>query len=141
MKRFTAALALALMFSASAGVADIGARLTSPINGMNGIAVSGISEADDWKKLEELANKMSDYDHTFVVLRSPGGNAAVLGITMGDFIHKTGISTFVPDNETCASLCAFIWLGGARRFLHPNSQILVSMASTMLRGKSIMMRG
>jgi hypothetical protein len=76
VKRFTAALALALMFSASAEAADI-ARLTSPINGMNGIAVSGIIEADDWKKLEELANKMSDYDHTLVVLRSPGGNAAV----------------------------------------------------------------
>jgi hypothetical protein len=121
VKRFTAALALALMFSASAGAADI-AQLTSPINGMNGIAVSGIIEADDWKKLEELANKISDYDHTLVVLRSPGGNAAV-GITMGDFIHKTGISTLVPDNDTCASLCAFIWLGGARRFLYPNSHI------------------
>jgi hypothetical protein len=88
VKLFTAALALALIFSASGRAADI-AQLMSPISGMKGIEVSGIIGADDWKKLEELANKMGDYDHTLVVLRSPGGNA--VGVAMGDFIHKTGM--------------------------------------------------
>jgi hypothetical protein len=103
----------------AAGPSDCAINVTHQRN--EWYEVSGIIGADDWKKLEELANKISDYDHTLVVLRSPGASAA--GVAMGDLIHKTGMSTLVADNETCASVCALIWLGGARRFLYPNSHI------------------
>jgi hypothetical protein len=76
---------------------------------------------EDYKKFESIAKDIGDYENTLVVLRSPGGEFGAADI--GDLIHKSGMSTIVPENELCASICAFIWLGGAHRYAYDTSRI------------------
>jgi hypothetical protein len=54
-----------------------------------------------------------------VTLVSPGGSLA--GLRIGERIREKGMSTFVPDNRQCTSVCANIWLAGTPRTVGGNN--------------------
>ena len=55
-----------------------------------------------------------------VTLVSPGGNLRG-GLRIGERIREKGMSTFVPNNRQCTSVCALIWLAGTPRTVGGNN--------------------
>ena len=83
------------------------------------ISLSGeIVEKDDEKFLQLIHG----VNRAVVVLQSNGGSLYP-ALTMGRAIKASGFATLVPDNAICASACAMIWLGGAKRYSSSSAQI------------------
>jgi PAN domain len=83
------------------------------------ILISGeIGLGDDRK----FKSKVSDLDEGIVWLAS-GGGSVLAGIGIGKAIHFKEFDTVVVEGLECASSCALAWLGGARRWMAPNSAI------------------
>jgi hypothetical protein len=57
-----------------------------------------------------------------VALNSDGGNL-LASLIIGEYVHTKGFVTFVPDNETCASGCAAIWVAGRVRNVAPTARV------------------
>jgi hypothetical protein len=87
------------------------------------ISVSGELVANDGDTFQRAVGqtKVPPQD-IMVFLNSPGGDAATV-ISIGDYIHHTGIATTVLPGAECVSTCALIWLGGAHRFASRTSKI------------------
>ncbi|MFM8746549.1 MAG: hypothetical protein ACKOED_07785 [Aestuariivirga sp.] len=83
------------------------------------ILISGVFEDGDDKKFTALA---LDVDNAIVVFESPGGNL-LAGLGIGRAIRLKEFSTAVEGGAQCASACGLAWLGGIRRFAHPEAQI------------------
>jgi hypothetical protein len=70
------------------------------------VDVIGDFVADDEKTFEAKVGTLGDPDKVIVTLMSTGGHPAAIEIA--DLIRLTGMTTFVPAGETCASSCAFV---------------------------------
>lgn len=57
-----------------------------------------------------------------VSLNSIGGSA-IAGINIGIEIRNQNLNTTVIDGNKCASACAMVWLGGAKRYAGTNAKI------------------
>jgi hypothetical protein len=54
-----------------------------------------------------------------VSLSSDGGDA--IATEIGNYIRLSGMKTLVPENKSCVSVCAIIWLGAQHRYVGAGS--------------------
>ncbi|MEY8801992.1 ATP-dependent Clp protease proteolytic subunit [Leisingera sp. XS_AS12] len=78
-------------------------------------------DAQNFYRLTEGATRVS------VLLDSPGGVVRE-GLSIGAEIAMRGFTTLVLDQGGCYSICAIIWISGARSYMSPNAQIGVHAA-------------
>ena len=86
------------------------------------VVTDEIVAGDDEAFLDAVEHATGRGHPAMVVLASPGG-ALGAGMHMGLIIAETGLPTFVPDGEVCASACALAWLAGAPRMMTGASEI------------------
>ena len=67
-------------------------------------------------------------------LYSYGGDAH-LGFSMYDFIKSSSVPIYTYVDGMIASAATFIYLGGTKRFMTPNSTVLIHQISTQFWGK------
>jgi hypothetical protein len=96
------------------------------------IFLQGPIESGDGEKFEASVRSV---DRAVVFFRSPGGNLRA-GLSIGATINTKGFATAVPPSYSCASACALAWLGGARRYMEPNSKIGFHAASIERNGRA-----
>jgi hypothetical protein len=82
--------------------------------------VGDLADGDD-KAFMDKVGTPAEPEKVVVTLMSNGGQPSAIGI--GDFIRLTGMTTFVPAGQTCASACAFVWLAGAHRLAGANAHV------------------
>src|SRR5215211_9432284 len=58
-------------------------------------------------------SKLEKASKVIVTLIGPGGS--LTGLRIGELIKAKGMSTFVPEDRKCGSVCALIWLAGTPR--------------------------
>jgi hypothetical protein len=83
------------------------------------ISISGEIEEADVAHFQRLAISSSN---AVVVIESPGG-ALAPALKIGEIIRLKGFSTYVPNNVTCTSSCALIWVAGQRRLLATTGRV------------------
>lgn len=71
---------------------------------------------------EQFLTKIASFSTGLVVLNSLGGSAYA-GIEIGRAIRMRDFSTWVPSGSTCASACAFAWLGGTKRAVGKTAKV------------------
>lgn len=110
--RYTTLLLSLFLLASPAQAAEI----TVTPNGTGGGVVFVVGDLDgkDYDKFVQATTGLYDYEHTVVSLKSLGGAGGALDL--GDHIRRTGMNTWVSGDNQCLSICAFIWLSGARRF-------------------------
>lgn len=95
-----------------------------------------ISVADSEAFARDLIALQSK-DDAYVSLASNGG-AALAGLEIADLVRRSGLKTWVPDNKTCMSACALIWIAGtADRIAGKNAHIGFHGAYTANTGQQI----
>jgi hypothetical protein len=87
--------------------------------GGHAIFIDGELEFGDEKKFARI---VVEIDEAIVVFKSPGGNVKA-GMEIGRAIRIKGFTTYVADNEYCASACAIAWLGGQTRLMSTSAKI------------------
>lgn len=70
----------------------------------------------------QMVPLLQAYPGSLVVLDSPGGHV-VPSLEVGRAVRATGASTFVPEGASCASGCAFIWVGGVQRDMAASARL------------------
>jgi ATP-dependent protease ClpP protease subunit len=86
------------------------------------ISIVGEIKIGDGAKFHYLVPLFKRSDHGIVLLNSPGGSV-LAGELIAFSIMEAGYATVVPENATCASICANIWLTGKVRFLASTAHI------------------
>ena len=123
MRRFFFSLVKSLLvllfidWPAEIRAADISSGMLTP--NLAAIYLKGEMNVNDVRRFAEV---VEPFQRAIVFLESPGGVLSA-GIAIGITIQSKGLSTFVPENATCASACAIAWLGGIERFATPKSRI------------------
>lgn len=74
--------------------------------------VSEIENGDSF----ELRRAMRDHQINLVVAASPGGSVYE-GLQMASILHDKGVGTYIPENASCESSCANVFLGGRKRMV------------------------
>jgi len=88
------------------------------------ILVSGpIEEGDDYRFFEIA----EETPRAIVFLESPGGLVST-GISIAAEIAIRRYTTLVLDGSGCHSICAIMWVAGARRYMSPDADISVHAA-------------
>jgi PAN domain len=64
----------------------------------------------------ELRRAMRNHEIELVVTASPGGNLYE-GLQIASILHDKNVSTYIPENASCESSCANIFLGGRNRMV------------------------
>jgi hypothetical protein len=120
--RLQAGMALAAAWLACSGGPSFGAEIkidpASPKE-FPAILISGVFEDGDDKKFTALA---LDIDNAMVLFESPGGNL-LAGLNIGRAIRLKEFATAVDAGVECASACGLAWLGGIKRYAHPDARI------------------
>ena len=85
-------------------------------------------------ELQLQASKYGFEPHIDLHIYSPGGDA-FMGLSIYDFIkqNQVPIHTYIDGN--IASAATFMFLAGERRFMSPNSTVLIHQVSTSFWGK------
>ena len=86
------------------------------------VDVVGDIVLEDDKTFQAKVGRPVDPEKVIITLVGDGGDALTAG-AIGDIIRLTGMNTFVPVGQRCASACAFIWLAGAERFISSNAYV------------------
>ena len=71
-----------------------------------------------------------------VWLASPGGTLRE-GMAMGRMIKQAGLATRVPNGAACMSACTFAFLGGALRYVDPDSWYGIHSFSVFFEEKNV----
>ncbi|WP_395684912.1 hypothetical protein [Aestuariivirga sp.] len=120
--RLQAGMALAAAWLAFSGGPSLGAEITvdpaSPKE-FPAILISGVFEDGDDKKFTAL---VLDMDNAMVLFESPGGDL-LAGLNIGRAIRLKEFATAVDAGVECASACGLAWLGGIKRYAHPDARI------------------
>lgn len=74
-----------------------------------------------------FANLSKQVDRAYVFLESPGGDVTT-GLSIGSEIAIRGFTTLVFDGSGCHSICAVMWVSGARRYMSTAANISVHAA-------------
>ncbi len=90
------------------------------------LVIGPIEEGDD-NRLYQIAEMTP---RATVYLESPGG-LVTTGISMAAEIAIRGYTTSVLDGAGCHSICAIMWVAGARRHMTPDASISVHAAYRM----------
>lgn len=119
---FVSVLAAACVFSGPIVAAEIRAVPMKTDEGepFSIIEIEGELQIGDEERFADVA--IGAGARAVVSLNSPGG-ATFAGIEIGKAIRLKGFPTVVADGATCASACAFIWLGGMPRLMAPGGRI------------------
>jgi ATP-dependent protease ClpP protease subunit len=130
-----ALLALVLSAAAWVSVADSATIMAMPGDkpGMGIIFLEGEITPGD---REDFLTKVASFSSGMVVLDSPGGSAYA-GVEIGKAIRMRGLSTWVPSGSTCASACAFAWLGGTKRVVGKTAQVGFHAVYQMKNGAAV----
>lgn len=86
----------------------------------NVVYISGQIVAGDYEKFARVSRAMGHVDA--VLLDSPGGTLRD-GLNIAEATRQMGVATGVPNNATCTSMCAIIWLAGRTRLSASNAHI------------------
>jgi hypothetical protein len=87
--------------------------------------VVGPINDQDYKTFKEKTDQINPIGasgfkkQVIVTLISPGGN--LTGLHIGELIREKTMSTFVPEDRECMSVCALIWLAGTPRTVGENN--------------------
>ncbi len=106
------------------------------VEGSNSPAIIMITGAIKIGDADQFAAVAASISSAVITMASPGGSL-IEGLRIGQMIRNRGFATLVPDGATCASACAFAWLGGYKRFLQPQGQIGFHAAYTIQDGKAV----
>jgi hypothetical protein len=71
---------------------------------------------------QTFASKVLGLSDAIVALSSKGGNL-LAAVQIGEIIRARNFVTVVPDKAICASSCALIWLGGAKRYIWATARL------------------
>jgi len=85
-------------------------------------------------ELQLQASKYGFEPHIDLHIYSPGGDA-FMGLSIYDFIRKNAIPVHTYIDGNIASAATFMFLAGAKRFMSPNSTVLIHQVSTTFWGK------
>lgn len=101
------------------------------------IYISGTIEDEAVKKFQEDLDEAMKAEQTFlpIVINSSGGSC-IDGFAIGDLIRGCSIPVFTIAQGRAASIAAFLFSFGERRFITPNSYTLVHEASSANWGKT-----
>jgi hypothetical protein len=88
------------------------------ISGVRTVFVRGDIVPEDYEQFHKLTNKLPA--GTPVVLNSNGGKLAA-GVKIGEFIRLKRFRSIALD--TCASVCALMWLAGTPRFVFSDAAV------------------
>ena len=112
------AAATVLAAISSAKAADISvhnARAGTPAV----VSIVGEIDPDDGDRFSSLVERLPN---AIVGLASPGGNM-LASLQIGEIVRQRRFATIVPDEMTCASGCALIWIAGVRRYVANTAKI------------------
>jgi hypothetical protein len=115
--------ALWLLRGETAGAADI-SDIVVPGEDVALILVTGEIVPGDHKKFDDITRA---HRRALVILSGPGGNLRE-GLGIGAIIAMEGYATSVGPKSPCYSVCALIWVSGARRYMASTSDIGVHAA-------------
>ena len=113
-------LALALLLAPAARAANFDVHEGDDLNIV--VVTDEIMPGDDEAFLRAVDRATRDGAPAMVVFASPGG-ALGAGMHMGLIVAESGLPTFVPEGEVCASACALAWMAGAPRMMTTTSEI------------------
>lgn len=85
-------------------------------------------------ELQLQASKYAFEPHIDLHIYSPGGDA-FMGLSIYDFIRKNAVPIHTYIDGNIASAATFMFLAGAKRFMSPNSTVLIHQVSTSFWGK------
>tara|TARA_B100001564_G_scaffold5005_1_gene4358 strand:+ start:956 stop:1558 length:603 start_codon:yes stop_codon:yes gene_type:complete len=85
-------------------------------------------------ELQLQASKYGFEPHIDLHIYSPGGDA-FMGLSIYDFIRKNAVPIHTYIDGNIASAATFMFLAGAKRFMSPNSTVLIHQVSTTFWGK------
>ena len=85
-------------------------------------------------ELQLQASKYGFEPHIDLHIYSPGGDA-FMGLSIYDFIRKNPVPIHTYIDGNIASAATFMFLAGAKRFMSPNSTVLIHQVSTSFWGK------
>ena len=97
------------------------------------IFISGEIEESDVAHFQRLAVSSSA---AVVVLESPGG-ALDPALKIGEIIRLKGFSTYVPNDITCTSSCALIWVAGQTRYIATTASVGFHASYILMDGRQI----
>ena len=86
------------------------------------IVIYGMITDADVDQFKAALAAIDAKDEAFVTLSSEGGYG-VPALEIGDMVRRSGIKTWVSDNQTCASACSVIWIAGSQKWAGANSHI------------------
>lgn len=115
-----AAFAVSMLAAASAGTASAAEIYKGSTTKSNVVYISGQIVAGDYEKFARVSRAMGHVDA--VLLDSPGGILSD-GLSIAEATRQMGVWTGVPNNATCASMCAIIWLAGRNRLVASNAHV------------------
>ena len=75
-------------------------------------------------ELQLQASKYNFEPHIDLHIYSPGGDA-FMGLSIYDFIRKNPVPIHTYIDGNIASAATFMFLAGAKRFMSPNSTVLI----------------
>ena len=85
-------------------------------------------------ELQLQGSKYNFEPHIDLHIYSPGGDA-FMGLSIYDFIRKNPVPIHTYIDGNIASAATFMFLAGAKRFMSPNSTVLIHQVSTSFWGK------
>jgi hypothetical protein len=85
------------------------------------IRIDGDIQLEDFTKFDKLIAQ-DDIKVAVVYLNSDGGNL-IGGLLIGYLLNEHGFNTLVPDNGSCVSVCASIWLAGNTKYVWTSAKI------------------
>ena len=85
-------------------------------------------------ELQLQASKYGFEPHIDLHIYSPGGDA-FMGLSIYDFIKQNQVPIYTYIDGNIASAATFMFLAGEKRFMSPNSTVLIHQVSTSFWGK------
>ena len=85
-------------------------------------------------ELQLQASKYGFEPHIDLHIYSPGGDA-FMGLSIYDFIKQNPVPIYTYIDGNIASAATFMFLAGKKRFMSPNSTVLIHQVSTSFWGK------
>jgi hypothetical protein len=115
-------IAALLLATGTANAATLDARqCDSKTEGCYVIALTGTILPGDGDAFNNLVASKS-ITNALVTLNSPGGDFES-GLSIAYAVRRNKFTTWVGDGWDCASMCATIWVAGARRFYQGKAKI------------------
>jgi hypothetical protein len=91
--------------------------------GSASVFISGEIVRGDSDKFKQVIASTGRTDDKILVRLNSDGGVLLDGLSIGEYVRNRGLSTFVPQDAVCSSVCAMIWLAGKYRVVAPKAHI------------------